>query len=143
MKVSVFRKWIEEDSPCLFFDHEGTERWMSKFVERVENGMSKTDIVKNSGKIAHELLENLLYNDYLDWLFWVVSCIESGPEKVGTYAEFSENSFMTKDRLRKRKLSSSLRKRSKRLKVSNAGPEDLLNQGYLEMPKLEDEQNPS
>ena len=129
------RQWLEESSPYLYFDHEGTERWMDTFGQRIEKGMSKTDIVSKPEKITHELLKNLIYHDYLDWLYWLVCCVESGPERVGTFAEFSQNNFLTKSAGRKRKTASNLLRAKKRLKVSN----DAESSGYLEMPNLEQE----
>jgi hypothetical protein len=129
------RKWLDEASPYLDFDHEGNERWMDTIGQRVEKGMSKSDIVINPAKMPHRLLEDLIYDDYLDWIYWLVCCVESGPEKIGTFAEFSQNDFLTKHACRKRKITSGLLRAKKRLKVTNNAESS----GYLEMPDLEKE----
>lgn len=116
------------------WDHEGTERWMGDIGDRVEKGTSKRDIEKKPGLLARRTLENLLFDDYLDWIFWLVLCVENSPNEVGSFKEFCDNECLTKEQAKRKKIQSNLvrRKVLKPVPILNESEDKKVNLPALE-----------
>lgn len=105
---------------------------MDVLGSRVEKGQCKRKIKEDRALFARRTLENLLLDDYFQWLFWLVRCVETSPEEVGSYQEFCNNECLTKHEARRKQIQSNLQ-RKKVLKPE----ENLAEQKPVVMPKLE------
>ena len=70
---------------------------MSEIRARVEKGTCRKDIRKSKGLIPKRLLEDLIFGDYLDYLFWLIVTVEEGSTETGTFKEFLERDFFNKN----------------------------------------------
>ena len=104
----------------LHFDYEATERWMAIIGKRVEKGSSRKGIREEGQKLPHQVLQDLLFCDYLDWLKFLIVQMEKPQEKTGTYREFYNSECMTKEQTLKRKRNSFWQHNRKRRKLIDA-----------------------
>ena len=102
----------------LYYDYESTERWMSIIGKRVEHGTTRKETRKDPSIIPRAVLTDLLFCDYLDYLKYLITQMESPNEQTGSFKTFFENNFMTVERGQKRKRNSESHKPKKKKKTT-------------------------
>ena len=90
---------------------------MSILAKRMEKGSCRKDIRLEGAKLPRQVLEDLIFCDYLDYLKYLIVQIEKPHEKVGTFNEFYNNDCLTSEQIRKRKRNSFWQGNRKRRKL--------------------------